>query len=132
MNTVIYDADCALCTRVRETVEALDWLETMRWIPNRSAEAAQYGVPREMLDHSVYLVGAKGAKSGYAAVQGIVERLPLVWIVGAWVIARKPWAAILFAFLLSPLAMPVGQPAYEWVARNRHRVPGSTCDNRSR
>lgn len=130
MHIVIYDGDCGLCTRVKETVESLDWLRTMRWVPNRSAEAAAHGIPRELLDHSVYVVSGDSRQSGFAAVQGIATRLPLTWAVMALVVAKRPWTALVFAFLLSPLAAPVGQPAYEWVARNRYRVPGTTCDNR--
>ena len=130
MDTVIYDADCGLCTRVKQTMESLDWLGTMRWIPNRGDEAARYGVSPDLLDHSVYLIGRGGETAGFRAVQGMISRLPLTWMVATFVIARRPWTGLLFAFLLSPLAKPVGQPAYEWVARNRYRLPGSTCDNR--
>jgi predicted DCC family thiol-disulfide oxidoreductase YuxK len=130
MTTVIYDSDCSLCTRVKVLAEALDWLGTMRWIPNCGDQAAAYGIPREMLDHSVYLVSGGGTRSGFAAVQGIAARLPVTWLGAAWLIARRPWTALLFGFLLSPLARPAGEPAYQWVARNRHRLPGSTCDNR--
>ena len=129
MQTVLYDADCGICTRVKETMEALDWLATMRWIPNRSAEAATYGIPLESLDHAVYIVGSTGERSGFAAVQAMVARLPLTWFVIAYVIAKRPWTALLFAFLFSSLAVPAGQPLYDLVAQNRYRIPGSTCDN---
>ena len=121
-----------MCTRVKEAVESLDWLGTMRWIPNRSAEAAAYGLTRDQLDHSVWVLSGRERRSGFSAVQRVASRLPLTWAVMTFVIARKPWAALLFAFLFSPLASPAGQPAYEWVARNRYRVPGSTCDNRNK
>jgi predicted DCC family thiol-disulfide oxidoreductase YuxK len=29
--------------------------------------------------------------------------------------------------LFSPLIYPVGEAAYEWVARNRYRLPPRTC-----
>ena len=130
MKTVIYDADCGVCARVKRTVEALDWLGTMRWIANSSSEAAGYGIAREHLDHAVYMVDGAQRTSGFRAVQGMAARLPLTWFVMSVVVARRPWTALLFAFLLSPLADPVGEPAYDWVARNRYRLPGSTCDNR--
>lgn len=129
MDTVIYDSDCGLCTRVKRTVEALDWFGALRWIASRSEEAKRYGIPLDSLDHAVYLVG-RGETSGFRAVQGIASRLPITWLIMAYVVARRPWTALLFAFLLSPLAVPAGDPAYDWVARNRYRLPGSTCDNR--
>jgi len=129
MNVILYDSDCGICTRIKETAEALDWLETMRWIPNSGAEAARYGIPREHLDHSVFMVENGRATSGYRVMQGVVQRLPVTWLAMTFIVAKKPWSALLFAFLLSPLSQPIGQPAYEWVARNRYQLPGSTCDN---
>jgi predicted DCC family thiol-disulfide oxidoreductase YuxK len=130
MTTVIYDGDCGLCTRVKQTVEALDWLGTMRWIPSHTAEAKRFGIAPEQLQQAVYLVSGNGQSSGFAAVQGMLTRLPLTYFVLAFVIAKKPWTALAFAFLFSPLSNPIGQPAYDWVARNRYRIAGSTCDNR--
>ncbi len=129
MDLVLYDADCSLCTRVKTTIEALDWLDSMRFVPNTDPEARRFGIPREHLDHQIYLVHGDQPHGGYAACQQIAMRLPISWMVAAYVVARRPWTALLFAFLLSPLARPVGQPAYDWVARNRYRLPGSTCDN---
>src|SRR5947209_20100163 len=128
MDTVLYDSDCGVCNRVRRIVEALDWLGTMRWVPNRSAEAERFGIPQEHLDHAVYLISDGRQAAGFRAVQRVLTRLPLAWMIAALVVAKRPWTAVLFAFLLSPIAEPVGQPAYDWVARNRYRLPGSTCD----
>ncbi len=129
MNTILYDADCGICTRTKQIVEALDWFGTMRWVPNNSSEAAFSGIPQEHLDHAVYFLRDDDSQRGFAAIQQIAARLPLAWIVAAYVVAKKPWTAFLFVFLLSPLASPVGEPLYDLVARNRYRLPGSTCDN---
>lgn len=131
-DVVIYDGDCGICARVKNIVESLDWLGTMRWIPLHSAEAAGYGIPREALERAVYLVTGSRTTSGFAAVQGMILRIPVAYFVAASIISKRPWTALLFAFLLSPLAGPIGQPAYELVARNRYRIAGSTCDNRIR
>ena len=132
MLTVFYDADCGLCTRTRQLVESLDWLGKMRWVSNRSAEAAASGIPREALDHAVFVQDDRGQRAGFEAVQQMVARLPLTWFVAAWVIARRPWTAFLFAFLFSPLARPAGDPVYDWIARHRYQFPGSTCDNQGK
>jgi predicted DCC family thiol-disulfide oxidoreductase YuxK len=129
---IIYDGDCGLCTRVADAINALDWFGTMRWMPLQSPEAARYGIPRERLEQSVYLVSGNSHSHGFAAVQRILLRVPLTYAVAAYAIAKKPWSALLFAFLFSPLSAPIGEPAYEWVSRNRYRISGSTCDNRSK
>ncbi len=129
MDTILYDADCGVCSRVKRTVEALDWLGTMRWVPNHGPEADQSGIAQEHLDHAVYILRGDGYDRGFAAVQQIAMRLPLAWLVAGYVVAKKPWTALVFAFLLSPLARPAGESLYDLVARNRYRLPGSTCDN---
>lgn len=129
MDIVIYDGDCTLCSRIRRIIEALDWLGTMHWIPLQSSEASRYGIPREKLEASVYLVSRPRQTAGAHAVQGVLLRLPLTYFVMAYAIRKQPWSALAFAFLFSPAARPVLQPGYEWVARNRYRIPGSSCDN---
>jgi predicted DCC family thiol-disulfide oxidoreductase YuxK len=135
--TVIYDADCGLCNRVRELTEALDWLGTMRWIPWQSSEASRFGIPAGELRDAVFLVTPGGASSGWGAVKRIALRVPLTWVAAAVLVRKSPWAALGLAFLLSPLAEPAGRAAYGWVAGNRYRFPGSTCpapvwDNRNK
>jgi predicted DCC family thiol-disulfide oxidoreductase YuxK len=135
--TVIYDGDCGLCTRVKEITEALDWLGTMRWIPLQSPEAARFGIPIEELRDSVFLVSDRSVTHGWSAVKGMALRVPLTYIGAAFAIRRTRWAALGLALLFSPLAEPAGRAAYSWVARNRHRLWGSTCglpvwDNRSK
>ncbi|MBS1873513.1 MAG: DUF393 domain-containing protein [Acidobacteria bacterium] len=134
---VIYDGDCGLCERVRRAAEALDWLGTMRWIPQQSAEAARFGIPIEKLREAVFLVDGERTTQGWDAVQGIALRLPLTYVAAAAAARKSRWAAVAIALALSPAAAPVGRAAYGWVARNRYRFPGSTCpapvwDNQNR
>ncbi len=135
--TVIYDGDCGLCTRTKEIAEALDWLGAMRWIPQQSPEAARFNIPAEELRDSVFLVTDRRVTHGWSAVKGMALRVPLTYIAAAVAIRRTRWAAVGLALLFSPLAEPAGRAAYSWVARNRHRFPGSTCavpvwDNRNK
>ena len=125
--TVIYDGDCGICSRTRQTVEALDWLGTMRWISSHSDEADAFGFPREQLDRAVVIVTAGSAADGWNAVKQIVVRLPLTYLVGAALVRWKPWSVLPIAVLLSPLFNPLGDRGYAFVAENRDRLPGSTC-----
>jgi predicted DCC family thiol-disulfide oxidoreductase YuxK len=128
--TVIYDGDCGICELTRRVVTALDWLRLLRWIPLQSAEAGTFGIPVERLEAAAHLVTSRRVIAGFPAVRAILLRLPLTYAVIAFSIWLSPWAALPFAFFFSPLARPLGQAGYDWVARNRYRVPGSTCDNR--
>jgi predicted DCC family thiol-disulfide oxidoreductase YuxK len=60
-------------------------------------------------------------------MQRILLRLPLLYLAAAvtlWI----SWAfALLWLLLFSPLVHPPGDVIYRWVARNRSRLPGSTC-----
>ena len=125
--TVIYDSDCGLCTRVKHAVEALDWLKTMRWIPLSSAEAGEYGIPREQLEQAVYLVSEGCTVRGWSAVKRIVARLPVTYLAGGVLAFRSPWSAAGLALLFTPAFNPLGEILYDWVARNRSRLPASTC-----
>lgn len=126
--TVIYDGGCGVCNAARKAIEALDWFGTMRWLPLQSPEAEGFGIRREDLERSIYVVSRGGERShGWRAVKAILFRVPLTYVVAGAVARRSPWAAAGLAVLLSPIANPAGQAAYELVARNRHRFPASTC-----
>jgi predicted DCC family thiol-disulfide oxidoreductase YuxK len=125
--TVIYDADCGLCNRVKDAVIALDWLGTLRWLPQQDPEAARYGIAREELKKAVFLVADGGTTHGWEAVKRIAWRLPLTYLLAAAVVRKSPWAGIALAIVFSPLASPAGNGLYDLVARNRYRFPGSTC-----
>jgi predicted DCC family thiol-disulfide oxidoreductase YuxK len=126
--TVIYDSDCSLCTQVRAAVEALDWLGTLRWIPLQSPEAAQFGIPRADLEQAVWLIGPRGRWQGWHAVKRMIMRLPAAWAASAVVARKSPWAAVALAAVFSPAFNPAGERLYGWVAQNRYRLPGSTCE----
>lgn len=126
--TVLYDSDCGLCTQVKNTVEALDWLGTMSWIPSRSPEAAAFRIPIEQLDRAVYIVHGPGCKAGgWRAVKRMLARLPLTYVLAAAAIRKSWWSAVAIAALFSPAFNPIGDRAYNWVAKNRSRLPSSTC-----
>lgn len=125
--TVIYDSDCGLCTRVKSAVEALDWLGTMRWIPLSSAEAAAFGIPRERLEESVHLICGAARSHGWSAVKRMVARLPITYAVAGVALWRSPSTALGLAALFTPAFNPIGERLYQAVARNRYRLPASTC-----
>ena len=130
--TVIFDADCGLCQRTRRAAEALDWFATMRWLPQQDPAAVAFGIPREELETSVYLVSAHGRKyHGFDAVKQVLLRLPATYAVAGAAMAKTRWSARPIVLFFSPLFQPAGEAAYGWVAANRYFFPGSTCKHLS-
>jgi predicted DCC family thiol-disulfide oxidoreductase YuxK len=125
--TVVYDGECGLCTGIRLATEPLDWFSAMRWIPFQAPEAGEFGIPREEFEKSVYFIGEHGSKHGFPAVKAILARVPATWIAAAALVAWRPWTALAIAAFFSPLSNPIGQPLYDWVAANRHLIPGPAC-----
>lgn len=127
MATVIYDGDCGICTRIRRAVERLDWLRVLRWVPQQAVEAAAFGIPAEDLQQRLYVAAGARRWGGFAGVKQMALRVPLFWMVVGASALVSPWLLLGWAVLFSPLAVPVGDRLYAWVARNRYRLPGSTC-----
>jgi predicted DCC family thiol-disulfide oxidoreductase YuxK len=125
--TVIYDSDCGICTTAKRTVEALDHFRTMRWVSQFSPEAAASGVPVEDMLGAVQWLGKGPRRHGYAALKRIAARLPLFWLAVTGLAWLSPWTLLAPAFFFSPLSNALGNRAYAWIARNRYRLPGSTC-----
>jgi predicted DCC family thiol-disulfide oxidoreductase YuxK len=127
-STVIFDADCGVCQRTRRAIEMLDWFGAMRWLPQQDAAALEFGIPRDALEKSMYLITRRGrAYRGFDAVQQILLRLPVSYAVAALAIRKAPVLAAALAFFFSPVFKPAGDRAYTWIASNRYRLPGSTC-----
>lgn len=125
--TVIYDADCGFCTRSKSVIEHLDFFRSMRWIPLQSAEAGAHGIPRSELERALYLIRGEHRWAGFRAFKRIFARLLPFWMLAAVVAWITPWSALALLLLFSPLSNPVGNRVYDWIARNRYRLPGSTC-----
>ena len=105
---VIYDGDCGLCRASRRFCEALDWLRSFAWVSSDDPAVERYGVPRLALLERLYLVQGVRQWSGFAAVRRILLRLPLA----------APFGVV--ALLMTP----IGERAYNFVARRRYCRPG--------
>jgi len=90
--------------------------------------SALFGIPREALEKSVYLVTREGRKyHSFDAVKQVILRLPVAYLAGGAALTKTPWAALPIALFFSPLFQPAGEAGYDWVAANRYFFPGSTC-----
>lgn len=102
--TVLYDARCAFCRRSKAIGEWLDWFRTMNWQPAPEAQG------------SIVVIKNGQRRTHWQAVKTLALHTPLVWL------------TVLPILALLPVFDPVGERLYRWIARNRYRLGGDTCD----
>lgn len=125
--TVLYDGYCSMCRTSQKVVARLDWFRLLTWIPFQRPEAARFGVPRHVLENTMCMAYGSRQWFGFAAWKQILLRLPVTYALIAASAVIQPWLLIAWAAFFMPFTEPIGERVYQWVARNRHRVPGSTC-----
>jgi predicted DCC family thiol-disulfide oxidoreductase YuxK len=140
--TVYFDRDCGFCQWSVSLVRRLDWTRAFRFVPLQSDEARNLGLEESRNLSQMVLARAGRQWGGWRAVKQLLYRLPLFYLMlaasqlpGLWWPSLLPVSATalaLFLLALSPLGNPAGDALYRWVARNRHRFPGSTCSLENR
>jgi predicted DCC family thiol-disulfide oxidoreductase YuxK len=112
-NTLIYDGDCGICTRLAGFVRR-------RLHPDADVAASQeldlaaHGVTEEQCAEALQFVTADGRVH---AAQDAVAHLLLV--------SRRVWRPAGHVLLL-PGVNGLAGLVYRWVARNRYRLPGAS------
>ncbi|TDC66751.1 DUF393 domain-containing protein [Micromonospora sp. KC207] len=113
-STFVYDGDCAFCTRCAEFIERRIPTRA-RVLPWQFADLDALGLREAECEEAVQWVGADGSRAaGPDAIAKLLGESGLFW--------RVAGSALRF-----PPARAVAWPAYRWVARNRHRLPGGTA-----
>lgn len=112
--TFVYDGDCAFCTACARFIQ--------RWIPSDAqvlpwqfADLDALGCSAAECAEAVQWIGGDGDR---AAGPDAIARL----LAGS----TPPWR-IVGRLLRFPPVRAAAWPAYRWVARNRHRMPGGTA-----
>lgn len=111
---LIYDGECGFCTW--SAVRAHRWArvdaEVVAW---QAAPLAEWGLsPQECVD-AVQWIGTRcERRSGARAVAAALQS------------GSQPWRLI-GSVLDAPAMRGPAQIVYQWVARNRHRLPGATA-----
>ncbi len=119
----LYDGDCAFCSacaRLAQRRLAQRGLAgAARIVPWQRADLTAAGLTATQCDESVWWVGTGGVRAAGPDAIGYLLRAarpgplaPLYRLAG-WLLGRRPVAVLAW-------------PAYRWVARNRHRLPGGT------
>ncbi len=112
--TVIFDGECGFCRRWIRLGKKLDWFKKIDWRarldPGTALEFPQVS-KAESLNRIVSIRPDGKTYGGFRAMRDIMLRLP---------------ASFLLALLMYlPGVAWVGEPAYQWVSKNRHRFGGS-------
>ena len=114
--TLVYDGDCAMCTRLSAFV-ARRIRRTSRdfgIVAFQFAELSELGLTEAECTAALQWVDADGvAHAGPNAIARLLRS------------GRVPWRPLGWA-LSAPGASRVAWPVYQWVADNRHRLPGGT------
>jgi predicted DCC family thiol-disulfide oxidoreductase YuxK len=112
--TLVFDGDCGFCHRCVRWGERLGTrVEARPW--QSYADLAEVGLDATDVADAVWLVDGSRRRRGHEA------------IAGALATSRHAVVRLLGRLLGSRVAAPLARPAYDWVARHRHRLPGGTA-----
>ncbi len=134
---VIYDGDCGFCDWCRRQLQRFDFDGVFDWRPFQSGAGKPFGITDDMASRRLQMITATGkVLDGFHAVRHMLIHTPALWFVFFALVALAPAPETLVRrilagaalLLISPLINPLGVAAYDFVARNRHRLmPNSTC-----
>ena len=106
--TVLYDADCGICTHTARLLARLDSQRCLRLIALQEADVPGHP-PLEVLSEALHVVDADGRWSvGGKAMVEIARRIPALRLVGVY--ARLPLADLVF------------ETIYRTIANNRQEI----------
>ncbi len=151
--TILYDGDCGFCETTRRFFERFDFDHIYDWQPFQSGAGDHWGIPTAALERAAHVVANGKVYAGFRAFQALTLYTPLTYFVLAALllvagitlpeptsgvivtfapfrpfVAAQPVIAALALALYFPLFRPLGEAAYQLIARNRHRLPGEkTC-----
>lgn len=112
--TFVYDGDCSFCTACARFIERRVPTPA-RVVPWQFADLAGLGLTREQCELAVQWVdGAAAPLAGPEAIARLLRTSRAHWRAAGWLLDLAPVRALAW-------------PAYRWVSRNRHRLPGGTA-----
>jgi predicted DCC family thiol-disulfide oxidoreductase YuxK len=117
-DVVVYDGDCAICRAQVSKLPKLDGRNRLAYLSLHDAEVHRRwpDASHDRLMKEMLIVDRHGGRHwGPEAVRYLTRRLPRLWL-----------AAPLAYF---PGSMVLWRPLYRWVAHNRYRLSGKSCDD---
>lgn len=126
---VLYDADCGLCERTRRLFEKFDFERAFGWVALQNAGARE-GIPEEKLRARLHVAVGDKVYSGFAGFKIMLLYNPVTYFVfGVLLTLPEPagflyrrWIAAAILVVFSPVFAPVGESAYEFIARHRYQL----------
>jgi predicted DCC family thiol-disulfide oxidoreductase YuxK len=109
----LYDGDCSFCSSCARFIER--WLRPHATVaPWQFSDLAALGVSHAAAEEAVQWIDDRGVLAGPVAIARLLRASRWYW---------KPFGVVL---AMAPILW-LAWPAYRWVARNRHRLPGGTA-----
>lgn len=127
--TVLFDGHCGFCTRCVEEVRRLDDRGRVEFLAHQVPGVRErWGVTRAQAEYQLWAIGPGGERSGGA--QAVAAILDTLLGLDPGTRGRNPGRVRLPRAPLArasrlPLVEPLLDRAYQWVARNRGRFPGT-------
>jgi predicted DCC family thiol-disulfide oxidoreductase YuxK len=118
--TLYYDGWCPFCRATQARIAKLDWLKRIAFVSIRAPGVAEtLSVSPERLERRMHVQVQRTGKvvDGIDAVAAVAGQVPLL---------MPLWPFIRLASLIG-----VGQPLYDWIARQRSIIPVGSCDEES-
>lgn len=125
---VIYDGECGLCDWWRRALSRLDSSRVFHWRSLHSERARALPISASQAAARIHLIAGREVHAGFQAVRRILVYLPAFWIAIFAALALAPsgaacsWLIAALMVWFSPLMHPIGEAAYDWIARNRGRL----------
>ena len=113
MALLIYDGDCGFCTQLAKWCRPR-FRTSVDVQPAQALDIAAFGLTADDVATAAYWVDDAGrAWRGHLAVVRALRAM------------RRGWPLLGLLLSAPPFSLPA-RWAYDWTARNRHRLPGST------
>lgn len=110
---LLFDGDCAFCTLCAAKAEK--WLRLMHVEPWQFADLDALGVSQQQCESALQWIDVDGGvSSGHIAISAAMRSRGAMWGVAGRVLR---W----------PVVTQLASLTYQWVAKNRHRLPGGTA-----
>ena len=111
-------------------IERFDFDRMFDWRPLQEGGGQRFGLSAEVLRERLHLVAGDRIYAGFAAFKMMLLYNPLFYFTVATLLTlgdgvrwfRDGLVVALLVFF-SPFFAPLGEAAYNWVARNRYRMP---------
>ena len=109
---LIFDGDCAFCTSSTKLFQRIT-KGRIPTIPYQLANLAEHGLTAQQCERALQYVNSHGVFEGHLAVAQALKDSKTAW-------------AIVGHLLTWPIISSAAFVVYDWVSKNRNRLPGGT------